>query len=718
MKIRLLSLLLFLTGIGLHAQSVTTGYPSDQPTTIPTSAYDIRFSVAWFADDYPQNSAPGRIELLRDGVVVGRVTASHYRNSGPTVSATSGTVDNVSSTVDIFAPNGTPADGFLYGTWHLTGLTPGDYTVRAWTYRTDDRGRYATTVWTETSFDDGYSPQPANQAPTIAWISAPSSAGNGQGYTITAHGHDDDGNLSQVNVWKNGQPFAFAGGGNGTDGDSGNPTSDSGPQTITFTAQAVDAAGETSSIITHTVTISAPTNNPPTVTLLSPGGQTVTAGTTLTVSSHATDSDGNITSHNLDIQRPDGVWNYEGGFATGEPYQGGPVGSGGDSTRSAAFTFTDVGTYHVRSAAADPSGWYHSATVDVTVVPANQPPTVAWTSTPGTVSSGQAYSIAAHGHDSDGNLSQVQIWKSGAPFSTAAVSGTDGDASASSSDTGPTTITYTAQAVDSAGAVSATISQTVTINAPPPAQYTLMTIAAAGGTVSAGGTFTSGATASVTAVPDATHDFAGWSGDAGGRTNPLGILMDRNKTVQANFTPRTFALITSASGGGGVSPGGTYPYGTVVTVTATPDATHRFNGWAGDVSGMSPSVTLTVTRALAVQAVFDLKTAQTITFPAIADQNVGAGVPLNITSSSGLPVTVTVTGPASYAAGVLTLTGPGAVSVQATQAGDGTYLPAAPVTRSFNSAAPVVLRYRATGRTILQTGRTAETIPYVIQPNP
>jgi hypothetical protein len=34
-----------------------------------------------------------------------------------------------------------------------------------------------------------------------------------------AHGHDADGNLTQVNVWKNGSAFAFAGGGNGTDGD-------------------------------------------------------------------------------------------------------------------------------------------------------------------------------------------------------------------------------------------------------------------------------------------------------------------------------------------------------------------------------------------------------------------------------------------------------------------------------------------------------------------
>ena len=46
-----------------------------------------------------------------------------------------------------------------------------------------------------------------------------------------------------------------------------------------------------------------------------------------------TDPDGNITGHNLDIQRPAGDWNFQGGFATGEPYQGGPVGSGADSTR-------------------------------------------------------------------------------------------------------------------------------------------------------------------------------------------------------------------------------------------------------------------------------------------------------------------------------------------------------------------------------------------------
>lgn len=398
-------------------------------------------------------------------------------------------------------------------------------------------------------------------------------------------------------------------------------------------------------------------------------------------------------------------------------------------SRSASVTFTapagaytlvgQAGTRHVLIPGEGWSGFRLDFAAIPDPVPPNSAPTIAWNSAPTPVGSGQSYTVSAHGHDDDGNLTQVNIWKNGQPFAFAGGgNGTDSDSGNPTSDSGPQSITFTAQAVDAAGAVSATISQTVTINAPPPAQYTLTTVAGAGGTVSTGGVFTAGSLATVSASADATHDFAGWSGDGSGTTNPLGVLMDRDKTVQANFSPKSFALVTSTSGGGGVSPGGTYPYGATVTVTATPDATHRFTGWAGDASGTAPSITLSVTRSLAVQAVFDPKTAQTISFPAIADQNVGASFPLNITTTSGLPVTVVVTGPASYAAGVLTLTGPGAVSVQATQAGDDTYLAAAPVVRAFNSAASVVLRYRAAGRTLLQSSRTVENIPYVIQPNP
>jgi hypothetical protein len=561
-------------------------------------------------------------------------------------------------------------------------------------------------------------PAPPNRAPTVSWRSAPSIIGHGQTYTITAAAYDDDGNLAEVNVWKNGQPFAFADGGNGTDGESGNPTSDAGAQTVTFTAQAVDASGATSPLISHVVTITAPVNNPPTVTLLAPTGQTVTAGATLTLSARATDPDGNLSGHNLDIQRPAGDWNFQGGFATGEPYQGGPIGNGGDSTRSASFTFTEVGTYYVRSGAFDGSGWYHSATVAITVASANRTPTIAWTSKPGNAASGVAYTVAARGHDDDGNLARVNVWKNGQPFAFAGGgNGTDGDSGNPTSDTGPQTITFTAQAFDGDGAASSVITHLVTIAAPPLAQYTLATSASAGGSVSAGGTFVAGSTAYVTATPDATHDFAGWSGDAGGTANPLGVLMDRSKTVQANFALKSFALTTSATTGGSVTPGGSYPYGTLLTLSGTPDGTHRFLGWAGDATGTAPSLTVLVDRALWVQAVFTDKTAQTITFAPLTAQPVG-GPPIALvaTTSSGLPVNFSVvSGPAVLSGNQLTVTGPGAITVQAGQPGDGEYLPAPSVARTFNAVAAAILKYRPAARTLLHGSTTGGTAPFVLE---
>ncbi|MGV3649947.1 MAG: hypothetical protein ACO1OK_00860, partial [Devosia sp.] len=88
-----------------------------------------------------------------------------------------------------------------------------------------------------------------------------------------------------------------------------------------------------------------------------------------------------------------------------------------------------------------------------------------------------------------------------------------------------------------------------------------------------------------------------------------------------------------------------------------------------------------------VQAVFTDKTAQTLTFPAPADQPVaGPPLTLNATVSSGLPVSYAVlSGPAILSGNQLLTTGPGAVTIQASQAGDGFYLPAASVTRTFNA---------------------------------
>ena len=101
--------------------------------------------------------------------------------------------------------------------------------------------------------------------------------------------------------------------------------------------------------------------------------------------------------------------------------------------------------------------------------------------------------------------------------------------------------------------------------------------------------------------------------------------------------------------------------------------------------------------------------AQTITFNSLASQTYGvAPIPLatfGATASSGLPVTFTVTsGPANISGSYLNITGAGQVSVEASQAGDGTtYSAATSVDQSFtvNQATPVV---NATGGTFVYDG--------------
>jgi hypothetical protein len=560
----------------------------------------------------------------------------------------------------------------------------------------------------------------ANQAPSIAWNTTSGTVANGQSYTVSAHGHDGDGNLAQVNIWKDGNGFAFAAGGDGTDGDSANSSADAGPRTITYSAQAVDADGVTSTVITQTVVVSGTVNQAPSVMLDAPGSQTVFAGTSLTLSSRATDPDGNLTDHNLDIQRPVGDWNFQGGFAAGAPFQGGPVGSAGDSTRSADFTFTDVGDYTLRAAANDGSGWVHSDSVTITVVaapPLNRAPTIAWLNAPSAVGHQQAYTISVRGSDADGNLTQVNVWKSGTPFAFAGGgSGTSGDSGNSTSDSGPQTITFTAQAVDGAGAVSGIISHTITVSAPASVQFSLVTSAGTGGAVSGGGIFPTGTTVAISATPDANHVFSGWSGDASGTANPLLLTMDRDRTVQASFTLKYFPLTTSATPGGTVTPGGSYSYGTIVTISAAADAAHRFLGWSGDASGAAPGVAVTMTAGRSVQALFTDKQVQTISFPLLGTQNVRAGdLILAATASSGLPVTFTlISGPATLATDRVQFTAPGAVSVQAMQVGDAFWLPAT-VTQTFNAVATTMLKYRGAARTLLENTQIGEAPPFLLE---
>jgi subtilase family serine protease len=72
---------------------------------------------------------------------------------------------------------------------------------------------------------------------------------------------------------------------------------------------------------------------------------------------------------------------------------------------------------------------------------------------------------------------------------------------------------------------------------------------------------------------------------------------------------------------------------------------------------------------------------QTINFPNPGTRTYGvAPITLTATAASLLPVSYTViSGPATVSGSTLTITGPGSVTVQATQAGNTTYAPATPV---------------------------------------
>jgi uncharacterized repeat protein (TIGR02543 family) len=78
---------------------------------------------------------------------------------------------------------------------------------------------------------------------------------------------------------------------------------------------------------------------------------------------------------------------------------------------------------------------------------------------------------------------------------------------------------------------------------------------------------------------------------------------------------------------------------------------------------------------------------QAITFSGLANFTHGTVVPLIAVATSGLPVTFTVTGgPATVVNGnTLSITGTGAVSVTASQAGTGNFAPATSVTRTFTA---------------------------------
>jgi len=119
--------------------------------------------------------------------------------------------------------------------------------------------------------------------------------------------------------------------------------------------------------------------------------------------------------------------------------------------------------------------------------------------------------------------------------------------------------------------------------------------------------YEAGTRVTLTATPASGHHFVSWSGDLGSNTNPITITMDGNKMVTASFTQNKHTLSVNINGSGSVTKNPdqpTYSYGAVVTLTAIPISSYRFDCWSGDASGTSTTITITMDRDKRVVAHF------------------------------------------------------------------------------------------------------------------
>ena len=128
-------------------------------------------------------------------------------------------------------------------------------------------------------------------------------------------------------------------------------------------------------------------------------------------------------------------------------------------------------------------------------------------------------------------------------------------------------------------------------------RYYLNVTNSTGGTVTQPGVGTFGYAEDENVTLEATnytgYHFVNWTGDVGTIANVTAanttINMTGNYSICANFAINQYNLTISSSTGGNVTtPGegtfGPYAHGTVVNLTAAPDATYNFVNWTGNVS--------------------------------------------------------------------------------------------------------------------------------------
>ena len=127
--------------------------------------------------------------------------------------------------------------------------------------------------------------------------------------------------------------------------------------------------------------------------------------------------------------------------------------------------------------------------------------------------------------------------------------------------------------------------------------------------------------------------------------------MDADKTVTALFSPIQRTLTVNATNGSvSVAPNsgtGTYDNGSVLTLTATPDAGFEFTGWSGDASGTINPLDITMDADKTVTANFS-PIQRTLTINTANGSVTASPNPVNGTYDNGTVVTLTATPDSGY----------------------------------------------------------------------
>jgi fibronectin type 3 domain-containing protein len=114
------------------------------------------------------------------------------------------------------------------------------------------------------------------------------------------------------------------------------------------------------------------------------------------------------------------------------------------------------------------------------------------------------------------------------------------------------------------------------------------------------GAYNTGTVVTLSASPDTSSTFTGWSGGCSG-SGTCSVTMDAAKTVTATFTLKTYTITASAGTGGTISPSGSVPvdHGTNKIFTISPNTNYHVADVLVDGTSAGAVTTYTFTNVTA-----------------------------------------------------------------------------------------------------------------------